>query len=334
MSLPAVDVALCTHNGAAFIADQLRSILSQTVLPAQIVLSDDASHDGTVAVASRVIQEYHQRESAPRVAFRVLHNASPLGVVANFQQAILATTAPLVALSDQDDIWMADRISVAIDRLQARPDVDLVHSNASLVDADGAMMGSSLFDALGITPASIESIHRGDALDLLLRRNLVTGATVVFRRTLVERAFPIPPGWVHDEWLAMVAAATGGIDVIDEPLIAYRQHGGNQIGVSRLSIAGKLRRMVEPGGARNQRLVLRAESLAAWATSSGRVEKGFAHTAGQKLAHERVRAALGERRLARVAPVISELRTGRYSRFGRGLADGARDLLQPLKSGQ
>ena len=198
-----ISVALCTHNGERFLEEQLRSILSQTLQPDEIVLSDDASTDGTVALAERILAEH------PSVRLRVLRNGSPLGVTKNFEQAVSTTTGELVALSDQDDVWEPERLQRYAAEFAARPTLLLLHGEAELVDAEGALMGVRLFDALDTNPWELDRIRSGRAFDALVRRNLALGASVVFRRTLLEHALPFPVSWVHDEWLAIIAAAIG-----------------------------------------------------------------------------------------------------------------------------
>ncbi|WP_370281997.1 glycosyltransferase [Plantibacter sp. M259] len=73
-----VSVALCTYNGAVFLEEQLASMLAQTVLPGEIVVSDDGSTDGTSAIVERFAAE-------SSVPVRVLRNPSPLGVTRNFE---------------------------------------------------------------------------------------------------------------------------------------------------------------------------------------------------------------------------------------------------------
>ena len=86
----------------------------------------------------------------------------------------------------------------------------------------------------------------------------MTGATAAIRRRLAAVAVPFPAEWVHDEWLAMVAASIGRIVPLDEQLIDYRQHGGNEIGAVELTFRGKLGRLIAPGRQRNERLLARA----------------------------------------------------------------------------
>lgn len=318
---PRVSVAVGTRNGATFVAEQLRSIVDQSYPPAEIVLSDDASTDDTVAIAEGVV-------SGSGVALRVIQNPRPLGVTANFQQALEACKGELVALADQDDRWHPDRLARVIPLFAERPRLLLVHCDATLVDATGSPLGSSLLEALEVGVGDRRRIQGGAALELLLRRNVVTGATVVMRASLIAQARPFPDAWVHDEWLAMMAAVFGEVDLVNEQLIDYRQHGGNQIGARRLGFRDKVGRIQEPRAVRNARLEARAAALAERLHESA-ASVAVQLLADQKLAHELVRNALPERRLARVAPVIGQLSLGRYARFGRGLLDAVRDLLQP-----
>lgn len=323
-----VSVALCTYNGEQFVGAQLRSIFGQTRLPAEIVVSDDASTDGTLAVVERVFDEFR----GVGVRTRVIRNATPLGVVSNFEQATLATDGDLVALSDQDDVWRPDRLELVASRFDADPDLLLLHSDARLVDGGGAPLQHSLFEALEVSETERAEIHGGRAFRALMRRNLVTGATAVMRRSLVDRAAPFPAPWVHDEWLAAIAAGLGRVDVVEESLIDYRQHGSNQIGASKLGLRGKLGRLVEPRGDRNRYLLERATVLQARLDALGDdVDPGIRAVAREKVAHHRARVALPARRVSRFAAVLREARTGRYLLYSRGYADLVRDLVQPAR---
>jgi glycosyltransferase involved in cell wall biosynthesis len=321
----AVSVALCTYNGERFLREQLDSILAQTVPAMEIVVSDDGSVDSTVEL---VIETIRSHADAPRLT--ILRGEQTLGVAANFARAISACTGDLVALSDQDDVWREDRVAHLVARFTTEADLLLLHGDADLIDDEDRPLGSSLFGALGISSAVRDEVHSGLAFDVLMRRNIVTGATAGFRRELAELALPVPAGWLHDEWLAIAAASVGRVDLTEERLVRYRQHGANEIGARELTVTGKFRRMVEPGSERNSRLLVRAASLQERLSAMQGVAESRVVSATAKVEHESVRSALGRRRVARILPVLRELRTGRYSRFGRGAADAARDILQPL----
>ncbi|MCU1580511.1 MAG: glycosyl transferase family 2 [Rhodoglobus sp.] len=320
-----VSIALCTHNGARFVEEQVRSILKQSELPVQVVLSDDASTDDTVALVEGLWADLDPT-GAPELV--VLRNEAALGVVRNFQQAVEACNSELIALSDQDDVWAPNRLEAMSSRFELDPTLELLFSNATLIDAEGRPTGS-LFEALEIDRQDLADIRLGDAFGVLLRRNVVTGATAVFRRELVERAIPFPPTWVHDEWLAIIAAATSRIDWMPDRLIGYRQHGSNQIGVAAPTLRYKVARVLQARGDRYTGMVDHSQVLLDRLRRLGVGDELIALTEA-KVAHDRFRAGLPANRLARIAPVLRSASTGAYARFcSRKRLDILRDLLQP-----
>lgn len=326
----AVSVALCTYNGAVYVEEQLRSILDQTLRPHEIVVSDDSSTDATLKIVDSVFAAWRAEHPEASLNLRILQNRSPLGVTANFEQALAACRGDLLALSDQDDRWHPHRLERMVTAFARRPELQLLHTDARLVDAEGRALGATLLQTLGVSAADRTAVHNGLALDVLLRRNIVTGATMMLRAELVQRAQPFPATWVHDEWLAVVAAATGVVDLLVEPLVDYRQHAGNQIGASTLDAAGKLARLRLPRAARNARLLARASALhdrAPHFVPAPSVE--ILSKIEAKLGHEQMRSALPAARIRRVAPVAREWRMGGYTQFGLGIQDVLRDIVQP-----
>jgi hypothetical protein len=298
------------------------------LLPDQIVVSDDASGDGCVALIEAAIGDW-QQQSRKSLQLKVLRNDAPLKVTKNFEQAVMACTGDLIALCDQDDIWHADRLARMAAEFEQRPDLLLLHSNARLVDDQGVGLPGSLFFALEVRPFELEWIHAQRALDVFLRRNLVTGATTVFRRSLLKHALPFPKEWLHDEWLAMVAAAMGGVDVLEQPLIDYRQHASNQIGARRETLISKFHKAFALRDSTLGQRAVKIEILLARLRQCGdAVPAQVLEKLQQKLAHQHFRAALPQHRLARCLPVLREALTGRYNQFGRGLHNIARDLLE------
>jgi Glycosyl transferase family 2 len=327
-----VSVALCTYNGERFIREQLRSIFEQTVTPFEVVVSDDNSADTTVDIVEATWRDLTAEYPDRPIALRLVENPAPLGVTANFEQAIRETSGDAILLSDQDDVWRDDRVEKLTQLLARRPDVLMVHSDARVVDESGAPLGYTLFEALEVSEDDLDTINNSRALDILLRRNIVTGATVALRRELAVMAVPFPKEWVHDEWLAIVAAALdGSIAVTAEPLIDYRQHGRNEIGVKEPTLIAKAARVLTPRGERNRDIARRTRVFQArMAGLATAVTPETLEKIAGKLAHDEVRAALRDNRMLRIIPVLREALTGRYSLFSsQGAADIVRDLLQP-----
>ncbi|MCW2751992.1 MAG: rhamnosyltransferase [Aeromicrobium sp.] len=325
-----ISVALCTHNGERFVEEQLWSILNQRPAVAQLVISDDASADKTIEIVTATVDAYRESNSDSELEAIILVNPEPLGVTSNFEQAIAACTGELIALSDQDDVWHDGRLAVLVEPFIADRSVTLVHTDARLVDANGEPLGHSLSEALAVTDIERACEATGAAFEIFLRRNLVTGATVVFRSQLFAVARPFPSQWVHDEWLAVIAAAVGRVVLLDQETIDYRQHGSNQIGVRRPTLRYKIGRVLESRGSRNRRLVAQFDVL--WrrlAGMGGAVAQRSIDLAREKAAFERTRESLPDARWRRVGPVLRARRAGYYSTFAsQGNRDVIRDLLQ------
>ena len=180
-----VSVALCTFNGARWIEEQLRSILGQTLLPDEIVVSDDRSTDATLTVLTGVFDSWTAEHPDSSIRLLVMSSDVRRGVTANFERSILATTGDLVALCDQDDVWHPDRLQQIVTTFARRRRLLLLHGDARIVDEAGIWSGATLFETLEVTSSERSAVSGGRGYDALLRRNLVTGATTVLRRELV-----------------------------------------------------------------------------------------------------------------------------------------------------
>jgi glycosyltransferase involved in cell wall biosynthesis len=324
-----VSIALCTHNGSAYLTEQIQSILDQNVPVAEIVLSDDASTDDSVSLVESLVDRHHSEHRTALPALVVLRNAQALGVTANFEQAVRACTGDLVSLCDQDDRWQQARIEEIIREFGRRPDLTLLHHDARLVDDRGAPLGTTLAQAIGFTASEQRRERGGKAFDVLLQRNTVTGATTVFRRELVSAAVPFPAAWVHDEWLAMIASIVGVVDYLPAQLIDYRQHSANQIGARKATVADKVARLTQQRSDRNSRLLARAMALAERGEKLGAATARTRTLVERKCEHERWRSGLPSSRFRRIWPVLGGAMSGRYHRFGRARYDVVRDLIQP-----
>lgn len=324
MASLSVGVALCTYNGARYVRAQLDSITQQTRLPAHVMIADDGSTDATLDI----VRQWARAAAGVGIRVTILDTPGPGGVTANFARALAAVDADLIALCDHDDVWLPDRLEVAAQAFDDEA-ILLHHSNARLVESDGVTEIGQLSEVLKF-PIEWPNPPHG-AFGALLRRNLVTGAATMVRRSLLATAAPFPSDWVHDEWLAILAAAQGGIAYTPEPLIRYRQHGANQIGVSSLGLSGKFRRMVEPRGDRNATLARRAAALVERLEAT-ETPQDYLAVAQQKARFEARRAAWPAGRAVRLPRVLREAARGTYPRLSsQGWLDVVRDALQPAR---
>lgn len=323
-----VSVAMCTYNGARFIEEQLWSIFRQTLLPKEIVVSDDNSSDETLFLIEKTYAEASNSiNGVSSVALKIIRNPSPLGVTKNFELAIENCSEQLIALSDQDDVWVSNRLEIMVGEFNRRPDLLLLHHDSELVDEKTNSLGMTTFQALRMSNKEKSLIQSGNAVDALLRRNLVTGATTVFKRSVYEVAKPFPASWVHDEWLAINASSIGRIDLIDECLIRYRQHSNNQIGIKRIGFRQVIGRLIHPRTERNRQLLKRSEDL-----NLKSRERGFPEATQlkiqEKLTYEINRSHYPSNRIKRIAPIAKSIFSMSYKKYGLGCQDILRDLVQ------
>ena len=222
-SAPRISVAMCTFNGARYLEEQLESIASQSQQPYELIVCDDRSTDDTVAILKRF------QAHAP-FAVKVILNSQRLGSTRNFDQAIGLARGDLIALCDQDDRWVPVKLERLSDALNADPLLGGAFSDANLIDGDGRPVGMRLFARHKFTAAKQRSFIANPTATLL-KHDIETGATLIFRASMRRYCSPIPASWVHDGWLAWMIALHSRLTLIPEPLTDYRIHTGQQLGV-------------------------------------------------------------------------------------------------------
>jgi glycosyltransferase involved in cell wall biosynthesis len=341
-----ISIALCTYNGARFLQEQLESIAGQTLLPDELIVCDDCSTDDTVSILKRF-------SACSRFPVHLFINDQNLGSTQNFERAIKLCSGDIIFLSDQDDVWMPEKLSVIESTFRSNRDVGLVFTNAILVDETLKPLDCFLWDRT--FPASDRKLFEEKcAIDVLIKYNVVTGATMAFRSSLRNAFLPIQTfhNLIHDGWIALLIATTAQLKPLEEPLIKYRLHPHQQIGVPRIteqSYEMGDRRNNETGGKRNYEEAIRHLSLDLLEIGElrKRLEMVIHHSEVSKLERTRTVLSLIERReiyirelighydarlnlpaarFKRLKPVIRELMTGRYNRYSRGIASALKDL--------
>ena len=183
----------------------------------------------------------------------------------NFARVTEAAGLPYVMYADADDVWRPDKVARTFTALRAAevrhgPGTPLlVHSDLAVVDRDLKPLHLSYWSYQNIDPSRA-------GLPQLLMGNCVTGCTVMMNRALLELIRPIPEAApMHDYWCAVNAAAFGHIEVLAEPLIAYRQHGANDTGATAWGAGFILRRIASLSSSKGPRSRLRAKTAQAQA---------------------------------------------------------------------
>jgi Glycosyl transferase family 2 len=333
-------VALCTYNGARHVGEQLASFAAQTRPPGELVVCDDRSTDETV----RVVEEFAASASFP---VRLFVNERNLGSTKNFGRAIELCECELIALSDQDDVWLPSKLERLEDEFVRAPGALAVFSDATVADEELRPTGRGLWESVRISPGELVRVGAGRGVGDLLRGSTVTGATLAFRARLRELALPVPTDLplIHDAWLALLAACAGGVRPVAEPLVLYRQHGAQQVGaLARNEAAGGLDALAAGAAldalnranpydsalavARAARARLAESRARGLSLATGpRVASALAELDARIEHMEARRALLPRARLRRAPSVLKELLTLRYHRYSNGVASAAKDLL-------
>lgn len=317
---PTVSIAVCTYNGEQFLQEQLDSLLAQTRRPDQIVIRDDVSSDGTLAL----LRAFVPRAEAAGITVDLEVNPQNVGYRRNFDGALRACSGDLIFLCDHDDIWHADKLQRFCAEFTARPTLLALHCDAQLIDAAGQPLPGALFDALHYTAAERARMHAGDGFRLMLKRNLMTGAAMAFRRQLLADALPLPAtGWVHDAWIGTLAAMRGQIDSLPDALIGYRLHGNNQLGLGGNDTSPRSvrrQRQLQTEQSQCEVLLQRARLLHLPPPMIALIERKHRHVSA--------RATLPASRLRRMPTVLRELLNGNYQHFGRGVLSAGIDLVR------
>lgn len=328
MRVPRVSVAICTYQGARWVEDQLRSLLEQTRLPDEVVVSDDGSTDGTLEIVRDLVE-------GSAVSVRMLQNPGPRGYRRNFERAVEACTGDIIFLADQDDVWLRDKIASMLPSF-AEEKVAIVHCDAVLADAELRGGGETVFGRHpGLRPGAAR-------VPPAVRRGLgIPGCTMALRASLVGSLVPFSELWGHDLWISLVGGALGDVVPVPRPLMLYRRHPPGA-GPSRYLDAGPggraregMRRRHPEDYERDARkwreVVERLESLRAAITADDprrpRIEE-FLREYRRRADLARFRSEMrGRPRHQRIAPVARRVAVGDYRRYLRPVASPLKDVL-------
>ncbi len=223
-----VEILLATFNGEKFLRQQLQSLKDQTCSSWKIIASDDGSTDETVAI----LREF-ERCNPGRIEIHLndygLQGSKIRGAVGNFSKLMRLSKAEYVAFCDQDDVWVPTKLEKSLNALKqveaSFGDVPiLVHTDLMIVDENLSVLCSSMVRAQKLN-------YSANSMKQIIVQNCVTGCSMMANRALIKIGGFVPhEAIMHDWWLAIVASAFGRVQFLDEPMVLYRQHSGNEIG--------------------------------------------------------------------------------------------------------
>lgn len=208
---PAISILMPVYNGSSYLREQLNSILDQTEKNFELIISDDGSSDDSVIIA----KEYAAKDSR----IKVVTNGRNSGLNANLIRAFEASQGELLAISDQDDVWHLEKLSLLLNNLGTHSGA---YCNSALIDGSGRSMGKTIMECL-----KIERPVSGKRSFSLLYRNCVSGHALLMRRAVFERSLPFMRIYPYDQQLAITASFMDGLSYYPESLVYHRIHGKN-----------------------------------------------------------------------------------------------------------
>lgn len=208
-----VQILMSTYNGQTYIREQMESLLKQDYSNIEILIRDDGSTDNTV----QILQEYETVYANVQV-----FEEKNVGVTASFFELLRKSDAAYIAFCDQDDVWLPDKVTRAVTKLQNIQGPALYCSNKILVDSK-----------LQVIANNHEKKLR-PAFENALVECICTGCTSMMNRELADsiRSHIPEHAIIHDWWCYLVASYLGTVVFDEQAYIWYRQHGGNVIGAS------------------------------------------------------------------------------------------------------
>lgn len=205
MSSINISVCMATYNGEKYIKEQLDSILSQIGENDKLIISDDSSTDNTV----QIIKSFKDNR------IKIFENQKFKSPIFNFENALNNATGDIIVLSDQDDIWKANKIETIKKYMH---NYDLVLSDADIIDEKGNILHKSFYKLNGSKNGFIKNIVKNSYL----------GCTMAFNKKILDKSLPFPKDLpMHDWWIGLISEMYGKTYFIEDKLINYRRHGNN-----------------------------------------------------------------------------------------------------------
>lgn len=198
-----ISVCMATYNGEKYIKEQLSSILSQLSEKDEIIVSDDSSTDKTV----EIIESFQDKR------IKILKKNKFRQPNLNFENALKYSKGDIIFLSDQDDVWIENKVEIILNQLKK---YDLIVSDAFITNEKLNITNESLFSEVNSNRGILKNIIK----------NTYYGCCMAFKREVLKKALPFPKTREigHDLWLGIIADRYFKVKFLKEKLIYFRRH--------------------------------------------------------------------------------------------------------------
>ena len=213
-----VDVLLATYNGERFLRPLLDSVLGQSHSDISLIISDDASSDGT----KEILRDYAARDKR----IKLFEQERNLGFVRNFEFLLNKSDAPYIAFADQDDVWAPGKIEIMLSVLKTSGK-SLAYTDMRRIDAEGKVIAESWFKEKGYPKVS------GTAIKACAVRHFCAGCSQLMTASVKRKMLPFKNDVFAHDWVSVFCASElMGIIYMPAALTNYRAHEGNVYGTT------------------------------------------------------------------------------------------------------
>lgn len=223
-----ISVAIATYNGEKYIDEQLKSIINQSISIDEIIIVDDCSNDNTISKIEDFQEKYKNNN------IRLYKNDFNLGYKKNFHKAISLCKGDYVFLSDQDDIWVSNKVEIMMKEMKENKQIRVLASSFHLIDYKGDSINNTEGNNNnGLLKKSIsQKLTRIDIEDIVFH-NFCQGCAMVIKRDIIEKFINYFDETLPHDWIInIISSLDGSLYYYDEPLFYYRIHHTNAIGLA------------------------------------------------------------------------------------------------------
>lgn len=215
-----ISVAMTSFNGEKYILKQLKSIVSQTIVPDEVIICDDQSTDNTVELVERFIKENNLED------WSIVRNVENLGWKRNFYKVASLTTGDIVFFSDQDDIWLPQKIET-MTKIMVEKNAGCVFGKKTIIDSND----------MPLLEREEQRSFTNEIKQVVFRKSFFTkkvlGCCMCISRKIADLYLSLNcPDAGHDSQCARLALLYDTLWELDEPVIEYRIHSNNSSGIS------------------------------------------------------------------------------------------------------
>lgn len=236
-----ISIVMTTYNGSSFIGEQLNSILQQTLAPDEVIIQDDNSTDGTAEIVRNFLKEHDLN------SWKLFVNRKNLGWTSNFFDALKKSSGTIVFCSDQDDVWLPEKIETMTNIMLQNPSILSLTCNRIVIDESGnennllnsdgndsfkytlrASRNTCPCGAGGLRPLMYTNVSEPKKFN----NRVLLGCCSAYRKGLIEKYIEINDrDYGHDAQLAKISALQDGAYYLQFRLVKYRIHNCNTSGV-------------------------------------------------------------------------------------------------------